>query len=93
MNSRPGARAVTPPDLLRAPERQQILHKVSTRVPQGDGPGCFLCKWIFEDLTKNGKLTDEPKEHSGAGMFPILSKTRHLELEGFLLDVHALPAV
>jgi hypothetical protein len=48
-----------------------------------------MCKWIFEDLTKNGKLTDEPREHTGAGSFPVLAKIRHLALEGILLDAQA----
>jgi hypothetical protein len=42
---------------------------------------CFLCKWISEDLTANGKLTDYPKDFNGYGIFPIEGKEKHLTLE------------
>lgn len=50
------------------------------RIPVEDGPGCWLCKWIYEDLEKNGKMTDYPKGHS----FGEPGKYRHLQLEGMI---------
>jgi len=48
--------------------------------PVDEGPGCFLCKWIFEDLELNKKLTDYPSGSQG-GQFPASGKYRHLQLE------------
>lgn len=59
---------------------EQIAHVkplLKARIPVDDGPGCLLCKWIFEDLEKNQKLTDHPKGLS----FGEPGKYRHLQLE------------
>lgn len=53
---------------------------LKARIPVDDGPGCFLCKWIYEDLEKHLKLTDYPKGHS----FGEPGKYRHLQLEGMI---------
>lgn len=53
------------------------------RIPVDEGPGCFLCKWIYEDLEKNEKLTDYPKG-SQEGQFPEAGKYQHLKLEGMI---------
>lgn len=45
---------------------------------------CFCCKWIYEDLKANGKLTGYPKDFLGSGTWPVEGKLRHLELEGIL---------
>lgn len=42
---------------------------------------CFLCKWIYEDIQKNGELTDYPINFDGKGEFPVSGKLLHLELE------------
>ncbi len=44
-------------------------------------PTCFLCRYIVEDLEKNGKLTGHPKDWAGSGLFPIEGKLRHCILE------------
>lgn len=47
------------------------------------GEGCFLCRWVLEDLDAHGKLTDGNDQHSeaGKGMFPKKAKLAHLKLE------------
>lgn len=46
---------------------------------------CFLCHLIYQDLKLHGKLTGHPLAWSGEATFPVSGKTKHLELEGFLL--------
>ena len=48
------------------------------------GPSCFLCRLIYEDLKANGKLTGYPLDYAGGAEFPVPGKIRHLELEGFI---------
>jgi hypothetical protein len=43
---------------------------------------CFACRWIYEDLVKNGRLTGHPKDWCGASLFPEEGKEKHLRLEG-----------
>lgn len=62
---------------------EKVLPLLEKRIPVGDGPGCFMCKWIFEDLKKNGELTDYPKGSQG-GQFPAGGKILHMKLEAFL---------
>lgn len=69
---------------LTAEQIAAVMPLLATRIPVGDGPGCFLCKWIHQDLEKNGKLTDHPKGNMG-GQFPEEGKFKHLKLEGFLV--------
>ena len=47
--------------------------------------GCFLCKWIAEDLAKHGRLTDNHPPQGKIEMdllFPVGAKEAHLKLEG-----------
>lgn len=53
---------------------------LKARIPVDDGPGCFVCKWIYEDLEKNQKLTDYPKGQS----LGEAGKYQHLKLEGMI---------
>lgn len=64
--------------------KDRLLDRVP-KGPEGDQVGCFLCKWILEDLAKNGKLTDghPAKCTDGSSQFPAESKKKHLVLEGF----------
>jgi hypothetical protein len=49
--------------------------------------GCFLCKYILEDLQRNGKLTDYPKNANlEKPLFPEAAKVWHLKLEEIPLD-------
>lgn len=65
---------------VRAVEVTQALRlKLTER-----GPGCFMCRWILEDIELNGKLTGYPLDSGGGGEFPVPGKIRHLELEGFI---------
>lgn len=62
---------------------EQVAHVkplLKARIPVEEGPGCFLCKLIYEDLEKNQKLTDYPKGHS----LGEPGKYRHLQLEGMI---------
>lgn len=69
------------PDLvLTAEQIEQVKPLLRIRIPGDDGIGCFLCKWIFEDLEKNQKLTDYPNGNS----FGEQGKYRHLQLEGMI---------
>lgn len=46
---------------------------------------CFLCKWILEDIEKNGKLTERyPPQgpFSLDPLFPVEGKLLHLGVEG-----------
>lgn len=49
---------------------------------------CFLCKWIAEDLEKNGKLTDWPPNENltEKSIFAPKAKEIHLALERIPLD-------
>lgn len=46
-----------------------------------NAPLCFLCKWMLEDLEKNGKLTGWPLDSMGKGVFPVEGKMIHVLLE------------
>jgi hypothetical protein len=48
--------------------------------------GCFLCKWIAEDLRMNGVLTKHPKSWGGDAVFPVEGKALHLAVEGLLTE-------
>ena len=63
------------PDLSQE-EIMRLKPLLKNRIPVNEGPGCFLCKWIHEDLEANGKLTDYPNKQ-----FPVSGKHRHLQLE------------
>ena len=45
---------------------------------------CFLCKWILQDLVKNGTLTGHPKYELVPDLFPTEAKMTHLRLEKIL---------
>lgn len=70
----------TKPDGLTPEQIAYVKPLLKARIPVDDGPGCWLCKWIFEDLEKNQTLTDHPKGHS----FGVPGKYRHLQLEGMI---------
>jgi hypothetical protein len=90
-------------ELLRELAESKVLRDyLRSRVPKGDdAPGCAPnCKWILEDLEKNGKFTGHPKDFNGAANYPVGSKIMHLHLElvgGFPSNVEdgleLLPAV
>lgn len=75
----------TPEDQRRARQRERVIFDIGNRIPGTDGAGCFLCKWIYEDLTLNPKMTGYPFDSNGAALFPRASKIDHLKLEGFYL--------
>lgn len=64
--------------------REKIVVDLRRRAPVGDGPGCFLCSLILQDIEKNGKLTGYPLDSNGGATFPREGKIEHLRLEGFL---------
>lgn len=64
----------TPKPQLTKDEIERLKPLLKQRIPVDDGPGCFLCKWIYEDVEKNGKLT-------GQREFPEAGKYQHLKLE------------
>ena len=61
------------------------MGEIRKRVPDAAGIGCFLCKWILEDLTVSPKLTGYPLDSNGAAIFPRAGKIDHLKLEGLYL--------
>lgn len=66
------------------PTKEQIEYLkplLKARIPVNEGPGCFLCKWICEDLEKHGHLTHYS---NGSCDFPENSKKIHLQLEGMI---------
>jgi hypothetical protein len=68
---------------LSKEEVARIKPLLQKRIPVEDGPGCFLCKWIYADLEANGNLTGYPKGNMG-GEFPEEGKLLHLKLEGMV---------
>lgn len=71
-------------ELLRELEQSVVLREfLRSRVPKDDdSPGCApCCKWILDDLEKNGKLTGYPRDFNGVPDYPIESKIKHLHLE------------
>lgn len=69
----------------RRRQRDRIVAEIEKRAPGPGGVGCFLCKWILEDLAKNPKLTGYPTDANGASVFPRAGKIDHLKLEGLFL--------
>lgn len=59
---------------LTKEEIDRLKPLLKARIPGEDGVGCFLCKWIYEDLEKHANLT-------GARDFPETGKYQHLKLE------------
>lgn len=64
------------PQLTKS-EIDRLKPLLKDRIPVNDGPGCFLCKWIYEDLETSGNLT-------GQRDFPETGKYQHLKLEGMI---------
>lgn len=70
---------------------QKVLDEAKLRAG-----GCFLCKWIAQDLERNGRLTRHPVYWYGDNIFPVSGKLEHLVLEGILMKgekVDGHPAV
>ena len=58
----------------------QVLGHLALRAPR-----CFLCRWILEDIEKNGKLTNGyPPQGTYCldPLFPAEAKLQHLGVEG-----------
>lgn len=66
--------------VLTKEQIDHVMPLLKARIPVNEGPGCFLCKWIHEDLELNKNLTDYPKG-SQSGQFPASGKYKHLQLE------------
>lgn len=66
-------------------QREWIISELKRKVPNQDGVGCFLCKWIVEDLARGGPLTGWPFDSNGGAIFPRAGKIDHIRLEGFLI--------
>jgi hypothetical protein len=70
--------------MFRELEQSVVLREfLRSRAPKdGDSPGCVPnCKWILDDLERNGKLTGYPLDSVGLPIYPIDSKLLHLHLE------------
>jgi hypothetical protein len=75
----------------KAPEKPKEKPKLSDaekgaamKALPGKIHGCFLCKWILQDLTQNGNLTGHPKAEFAGATFPEEAKITHLRLEKIL---------
>jgi hypothetical protein len=70
-------------EILRDLEKSETLRRfLKLRSPVGDGSGCAPnCKWILEDLEKNGRLTGYPSNAMGGGTYPVEGKILHLAVE------------
>lgn len=66
---------------------KRLKKALANRIPDRMDVGCFVCRWILEDLEKNGVPTDYPRDAMGAGIFPWQGKMRHLELEGLVFKI------
>jgi len=64
---------------------ETLLEKLRGRIRSLPESGCFLCRWILQDLEKHGKFTDvwPEKNHDGSVLFPATGKIVHVKLEGF----------
>jgi len=85
--------AKSPQDLKRERDRLEIVAFLRKRSSEGNGVGCFLCKWIVEDFELFGTLTDYPKDYNGHGVFPYRGKAGHIKLELATLDTTSQPPV
>jgi hypothetical protein len=86
-----GSRGV--PELRRHPEglpdRGEVVTDDLDRVIAELEPraaGCFMCRWIQEDLAINGKLTGHPARSEEQIVFPVGGKLAHLKLEKIQCD-------
>jgi len=71
-------------EVLQQIEQSSALREfLRSQIPDGsDGVGCAPnCKWILEDLEKNGRLTGWPFDAFGKSDFPVSAKLRHIALE------------
>jgi hypothetical protein len=68
-------------EITLSDETRKLLESRSTRMEKGEQVGCFLCRFILEDMQANGKLTAYPKDAEGKGAFPVEAKVRHITLE------------
>lgn len=70
----------------RIEQLEVLKEKLRARCPNAQDVGCHLCRWILEDLEKNGTLTNKHPEPcvDGKPHFPVEGKVKHLILEGFL---------
>jgi hypothetical protein len=60
-----------------------VLEQLDSRAP-----GCFLCRWIAEDLRTNKAVTNHPKcANIPEGLFPVASKFLHLWVERIAIDI------
>lgn len=61
---------------------------LASRVPDAQDVGCILCKFILDDLEKNGRLTNKHPEpcFDGTPVFPVTGKLKHLQIEGLWTD-------
>lgn len=87
MNSSVEKKAPSPLDEKKKRQREWVISELRKKIPQGDGPGCFVCKLIVEDLDLHGKLTGYPLDAMGSPTFLRSGKIDHLRLEGFLIPL------
>ena len=64
---------------ILAQKHMDILRK---KAGKKNGPGCFICRLILEDLETRGEITDGMLDYMGISMLPAKAKRRHLVLEG-----------
>ena len=93
MSSSEEKKGKSPQDQKRESDRERIIMVLRSRIPEGSGPGCFLCRLIVEDYEKHGMLTDYPNDSNGKGTFPYQGKANHIRLELASLDSLAKAAV
>ncbi len=73
------------------PERlKQITDRLRKRVPDGDGVGCILCKWILDDLLADGRLSGAMPDAHKTPTFPRSGELAHLQLEGIITSEEEL---
>lgn len=67
-------------EAARQKRREAIIVGLEARAPK-----CFLCKWILEDIRKNGTFTGYPLDYVNQPVFPRDGKLKHIMLEGFVI--------
>ncbi len=73
------------------PERlKQITGRLRKNVPDGEGVGCILCKWILGDLLADGRLSGAMPDAHKTPTFPRSGELAHLKLEGIITSEEGL---
>lgn len=55
--------------------------EVQAAIQRKISEGCFMCKWIHQAMTPDGRLQNYPLKADGAPLFPVEGQIYHLKQE------------